>query len=138
MIISEMILGKMVKCEVKRTSHRKLLNDENITDSLVQFEPEDGIVTVDERASENYAKYAALHECVCCGKYAYLVPHEDPLGRCARIDELVMALMPATYRREYSEKRLEMFKTLLEKNLNPSLNESFKRSLRFHQKYLEK
>ncbi len=134
------IKKEMISCDVERTDHRKLLKDEGLTDSLVQFDPESELVTVDERATKKYAKYAAIHECICCGKKAHLVPSlgEGDFDRCARVDRLIMEHMPESYRKEYSRKRVEMFETLLKKGLNPTLNNSFEHSLDFHRRFLER
>ena len=133
------MLGVMVCVDVRRTDHCKLLGDDWAPDCLVQYDPESEIVTVDNRASDDYAKWAGLHEAICCGKYSDLVPAgDDPLGRCARIDELVMAIMPATYRSEFSRKRYEMFGFLIERGFSPEFRESFERSLAFHRDYLKK
>ncbi|MBR2708809.1 hypothetical protein IKE98_00530 [Candidatus Saccharibacteria bacterium] len=135
----ELVRGEAVSYSVGRMDFAEYFSDDSITDSLVYFASGDGTVFVDKRADEMYAKYAGLHEAICCGKYAFLVPEgDDPEGRCSRIDELVMAIMPSTYRKEYSRKRIEMFKTLIERNLSPALNESFKRSLAFHEAFLAK
>ena len=138
MNVKEKILGTTITCEVRRADYTKYFGKE-VTDSLVQFNHNSGIVTVDERTSENYAKYSAIHECICCGKFADLVPRngDDDISRCSRVEQLVMDSMPESYRIEYSTKRREMFSTLLEKGLNPSLNESFKCSLKFHENFLK-
>lgn len=135
----ELVKGVMVSCDVRRTDHRKLLGDDGTPDCLVQYDPVLGIVTVDYRASDEYAKWAGIHEAICCGKFSDLVPAgDDPIGRCARIDELVMAIMPATYRLKYSRKRYEMFGFLIERGFSSELRESFERSLAFHRDYLKK
>ena len=94
MKVKEKILGTTITCEVRRADYTKYFGKE-VTDSLVQFNHNSGIVTVDERTSENYAKYSAIHECICCGKFADLVPRngDDDISRCSRVEQLVMDSM---------------------------------------------
>ena len=136
MKISEVVLGRKISCEVRQADYTKYFG-KSITDASVQYDGASDIITVDERASNDYTKFAAIHECICCGKFADLVPEgNDKFNRCAKIDKLIMDLIPEDYRTEYSRKRFEMFKTLIEKGLNPNLNESFKHSLEFHKNFL--
>ena len=108
----------------------KMLGDEDLTDSLVQFNPMANRVTVDIRADDLYAIYAGAHECICCGKYEYLAPAgADGVDRCGLIDLMLMKYMPADYVETYRKKRIEMFETLIDKGLNPRLNSQFERAL---------
>lgn len=135
----ELVKGEMVAYVVRRADHCELLDDKGAPDCLVQYDPESGIVTVDNRASDEYARWAGLHEVICCGKYSHLVPMDsNSLGRCARIEKLVMDIMPATYRVEYSRKRLEMFGAIIERGFSPEFRESFEISLAFHKEFLRR
>ena len=103
------------------------------TDSLVYFasDGETDKVFVDERASDSYAKYAAIHECICQGRCKHLAPLvDDPDMRCSEIDKMIIATMPESERKAYIEKRIEMFKALIDKNLNPQLTPMFEKSLK--------
>lgn len=103
------------------------------TDSLVYFSSEGGTdqVFVDEQASESYAKYAALHECICMGKCGHLAPAvDDPELRCSAIDKMIVDAMPEAERQDYVNKRIEMFETLINKNLNPGMTSTFEKSLK--------
>ena len=102
----------------------------DITDALVRYNLNTNTVTVDECASDSYAKYAAIHECICCGPYCTLAPDtDDPSKRCGLIDKMLIQDMPESERETYVAKRIEMFKTLIEKRLNPPLEHAFKESL---------
>lgn len=102
---------------------------DNLTDSLVMF-ADDGRVVVDTRASDEYALWAATHEMICCGPYKHLAPKTDQeCCRCGEIDLMLLNIMPKELRQEYRGKRLEMFRVLIDMNLNESLEESFKHSI---------
>ncbi|MBO7560982.1 hypothetical protein J6T21_03040 [Candidatus Saccharibacteria bacterium] len=128
--------GKVIDVKVKKENLRekvqRLLGVEIHTNSLVQYDPKKNVVTVDARANENYQKYAVIHECICCGKYGYLAPQvDDPSKRCAEIDKMLMAEMPTQLAENYRKMRIEMFNTLLDKQLYGSegLRASFENSL---------
>lgn len=102
------------------------------TDSLVYFSNEGGTdqVFVDKQASESYAKYAAIHECICRGKCGCLAPAVDDLNaRCGEIDKMIIDTMPKAEKKVYIEKRIEMFNTLINKNLDPASTPMFEKSL---------
>lgn len=133
MELNEQFLGVIINCNLSRYDYSGYFGKE-ITDSLVQYDPGTNTVTVDERANEFYVRYAAIHECICCGKYKHLAPRTiEPQKRCAAIDKMIILSMPYVQRRFYVEERIEMFETLLERNLNPNLNDSFRESLRLLQ-----
>lgn len=130
----EEIFGKEVNCNLKKSDIREQLSKwypkETISDSLVMYDPASNTVTVDIAASDEYAKYAAIHECICCGPYKDLAPETDnPKKQCGLIDVMLLKEMPEESRSKYRAKRIEMFKDLLEKHLNPSLEEQFKQSI---------
>ena len=101
-----------------------------MTDSLVQFNPSTNKVTVDTRASCFYADFAGLHECICCGKYGDLAPKgAEGIDRCGFIDIMLLDYMSDGFASVYREKRIEMYKTLIERNLNPKLNDRFERAI---------
>ena len=130
----EKIFGTEVNCNLKKSDIREQLSKwypkETISDSLVMYDPASNTVTVDISASDEYAKYAAIHECICCGPYKDLAPKTDnPKKQCGLIDVMLLKEMPAENRSKYRAKRIEMFKDLLEKHLNPSLEEQFKQSI---------
>lgn len=103
------------------------------TDSLVWFNGngETDQVIVDEQASNSYAKYAAIHECICQGRCKHLAPKvADPNMRCGEIDKMIIATMPEAEKKEYIKKRIEMFETLINKHLNPTLEPLFRESLK--------
>ena len=106
------------------------VSEEDITDGLVKYDPDTNTVAVDERASDSYAKYAAIHECICCGPYEDLAPATDsPNRRCGLIDKMLIQTMPESERKAYKEKRIEMFKTLIERKLNPPMEPAFLESI---------
>jgi hypothetical protein len=120
--------GKLIDVALGRTDFASQYG----TDSLVYFAPdgETDQVFVDIRASDSYAKYAAIHECICQGRCKHLAPKvNDPDMRCSEIDKMIIAAMPESERKAYIKKRIEMFKTLINKNLNPQLTPMFKKSL---------
>lgn len=126
------VIETKVKKENLREKIQKYLGVEIRTTSLVQFDPKKHVVTVDERANENYQKFAAIHECICCGKYKNLAPQtDDPHKRCGEIDKMLMAAMPAQLAENYRLKRIEMFQTLLDHKLYGSedLKLTFENSL---------
>lgn len=121
-----------VKKENLRAKLQKYLGIEVHTNSLVQYDAKKNVVTIDERADANYAKYAVIHECICCGKYGKLAPEtDDPHTRCGQIDMMLMSKMPTDLAKKYRKERVEMFKTLLNNNLygNEDLKQSFQYSL---------
>lgn len=101
-------------------------------DSLVWFSTGDiDKVIVDERASDSYAKYASIHECICHGRCKHLAPKvTNPNMRCGEIDKMIVSAMPEPERRQYIEKRIEMFEALLGKHLNPPLEPLFRESVK--------
>lgn len=104
-------------------------------DSLVWFSTGETIdkVIVDKKASDSYAKYASIHECICQGRCKHLAPKvADPKKTCGEIDKMIISSMPEAERRVYIEKRIEMFETLLDQHLssNPRLEPSFRESLK--------
>jgi len=102
------------------------------TDSLVWFSTGNtDKVTVDEQASDSYAKYASIHECICQGRCKHLAPEvADPDRRCGEIDKMTIAAMPESERKLYIKKRIEMFETLIERKLRPPMEPAFRESLR--------
>ncbi|MBR3180069.1 hypothetical protein IKF57_00845 [Candidatus Saccharibacteria bacterium] len=104
---------------------------EEITDALVKYDPETNIVTVDKGASKEYALYAALHECICCGPYKGMAPKTtEAKKRCGLIDRMLIKTMPKAERQTYIKKRLEMFEACINYNLNPALNKQFTESIK--------
>ena len=104
--------------------------EEEISENLVMYDEKTNTVTVDEKASDSYAKYAAIHECICCGRYKELAPDvDDPNKRCGAIDLMLIQNMPESDRETYKTKRIEMFKTLIEGNLNPPMEPLFRESI---------
>lgn len=96
---------------------------------LVKFNNK-GIVSVDKTADDAYAYYAGAHECICMGCYKSLAPSvKNPDDRCGAIDLMLMEKMSLEYREIYRKKRIKMFETLIDKDLSPSRNKSFKRSI---------
>ena len=121
--------GKAVECNTNRFNYSQYFGE--VTDSLVQYDENTNTVTVDERASDVYARYATIHECVCCGRHQDMfLWANDKNRRCIEVDKMLISLMPESDRESYIKKRIEMFKTLLERNLRPDMNESFKNSLK--------
>lgn len=109
-------------------------SEDDVTDGLVKYDPNYSptvdTITVDKHASAAYAKYAAIHECICCGRYKQLAPTmSDPNRRCIAIDLMLIGSMSEAVRKEYITKRIEMFETLLEKHLNVPMEPSFEASL---------
>ena len=131
------INGRKIECNLRQNDIRKLvanmnsISKESVTDGLVQYDKATDTVTVDDNASPSYAKYAAIHECICCGKYGHLAPKtEDAESRCGLIDVMLTKLMTTPEREAYIQKRIEMYNDLLRFNLNPSYNAQFKKSLK--------
>ena len=106
------------------------------TDSLVEYYPEYGIVSVDERATQEYALWASIHECIYQGKHKDLCPPvENPEDRRGMIDIMLLNAMPQWYREEYRKKRIEMYATLAYNNLNPTQKNSFLRAIELLENY---
>lgn len=104
--------------------------EDDITDALVKYDSSTNTVAVDERVSDSYAKYAAVHECICQGPYHNLAPStDDPNKRCGLIDKMLIESMSEPEKKAYITKRIEMFKTLIEKKLNPPLESMFRESI---------
>lgn len=109
--------------------------------SLVMYDKENGIVTVDTSASDAYAEFAALHETICCGDckkfHDKTLPKPGDKTRCREVERVLLTkVIPKRSAEEYVRKRVEMFHALLDNNLNPSLNASFKESLIFLEAWL--
>ena len=128
--------GREIRFNLVRCDFAKLFNETNLTDALVQFNPSMSKVTVDTRVDENYALFAGVHECICCGEYGYLAPvMVKRENRCGLIDKMLLEeCIPESYAETYRHKRIEMYKTLIEKNLNPTLNAQFKKAISILQK----
>ena len=109
------------------------------SNALVMYEKgvDFDVITVDDSMiNEDYCWYASIHECICCGAYQFMAPEvEDPLDRCGMIDVMILDWMLPEERRNYLEKRIEMFEALIEKNLNPALTEQFEHSLAILENY---
>ena len=120
--------GNLIDFELNRTDFAGQYG----VDSLVWFSAGDvDEVVVDEKASDSYAKYASIHECICQGRCRHLAPKvTDPNMRCGEINKMIVATMPASERKKYIEKRIEMFETLLDMHLNPPLEPLFRESLK--------
>ena len=132
-----MFQGNSITFNLRKVDYRNLLG-KRISDTLVQYDPTNNTITVDKRADPRYVKYAAVHECICCGRYQHLAPDMDnPYDRCGAIDWMIVTTMPERDREWYIKKRLEMFKTLLDRRLNPEMNESFRHSMVMLEKLLE-
>lgn len=127
-IVFNLVRGNLRK-EV--ASYFSGVSEENVSDSLVKYNPRTNTVTVDDVASDSYAHYAGIHECICCGPYRDLVSDtDDPNKRCGLIDKMLIQAMPESEREAYRAKRIEMFKTLIEKKLNPPMEPVFLESLK--------
>lgn len=76
-----------------------------------------------------------MHEAICCGGLDSFqgqpLPKPGEITRCAEVEHLLLKEIPANYRSQYVEKRIEMFKTLLERRLNPKFDKMFEHSLKF-------
>jgi hypothetical protein len=122
--------GYPVKVKLERAEYAAFFGDDSPI-SLIQYDHKTDIVSADERATDSYASHAALHECICCGRYKHLATElVDPLDRCAEIDkEIAMAMSPEG-RTAYIRQRIEMFKFLIANHLNPSMEDSFRRSIK--------
>lgn len=120
--------GNLIDFELGRADFAKQYG----ADSLVWFSTGDTHkVIVDERASDSYAKYASIHECICQGRCKHLAPKvTNPNMRCGEIDKMIVSTMPEPERQPYIEKRIEMFETLLDKHLNRPLEPLFCESLK--------
>lgn len=103
--------------------------------NLVHFTPEANLIIFDQTVEDEYVKWAGIHECVCCGKHqdlALSVANDD--NRCGLIDLELISRMPKNYREIYRNRRVDMYKTLLEKGLNPPLNKRFQEAIKMLQK----
>lgn len=120
--------GNLIDFELSRADFAKQYG----ADSLVWFSTGDiDKVIVDEQASDSYAKFASIHECICQGRCKHLAPKvTNPNMRCGEIDKMIVSAMPEPERRPYIEKRIEMFETLLDKHLNRPLEPLFRESLK--------
>ncbi len=122
--------GQNIRILLNTADFSRELRDPKTPNSLVKYNPKAKTVTVDSRADETYALFAAIHESICCGAYKHLAPKVDnPLDRCGMIDVMLLEEIPRNYRKTYIEKRIEMYETLLSKNLRSDLEEVFKHSL---------
>lgn len=123
------INGTEVKVDIRKTNFKERGYDFGGSEYLVYF-ANDGRVFVDERADDEYVKYAALHEAICQGAYKDLAPKcSNPNCRCFEIDKMIIGLMPYEKRGPYATKRIAMFNLLLDKNINPAMNDIFKESV---------
>lgn len=121
--------GVEVSVDIGKKNFSKMGFDFEGSEFLI-YNGDDGVVYVDERADDEYIKYAALHEAICQGPYKELAPKcDNPNCRCLEIDKKIIGLMPYEERGEYARKRIAMFNLLLDKNINPGLNNLFKESL---------
>ena len=120
--------GNLIDFELSRANFAKKYG----TDSLVWFSTgETDRITVDEQASDFYAKYASIHECICQGKCKHLAPEAaDGDKRCGEIDKMIIVAMPESERDEYLKKRIEMFEALLDQHLNRPFEPMFRESLK--------
>lgn len=126
------VVVKLQKYDLKKVVANTLnIAADTITDSLVMYDECTNTVTVDEMANDSYAKYAALHECICCGPYKELAPStKDDSKRCGLIDAMLIESMTQEEKTEYIKKRIEMFETLIELHLSPPLEAQFRESLK--------
>ncbi|MBR2543249.1 hypothetical protein IKF03_01445 [Candidatus Saccharibacteria bacterium] len=129
--------GRVVTYNIARGNLREQVakqvgvSADEITDGLVKYDSEKNLVIVDNNADKQYAIYAGLHECICCGPYKGMAPKTStPAKRCGLIDRMLIKSMPKSEREKYIEKRIEMFEALIEYNLNPSLDKQFRESLK--------
>ena len=121
--------GTEVKCDVGEKNFSKIVKPD-VTPYLVWYDNIENKIYVDERADDSYIKYAAIHECICCGKYGHLArPTEDPELRCSEIDMMLIESMPEEEGYAYAKKRIDMFKTIISENLRSDMNDVFKKSL---------
>lgn len=135
-----MFNGKRIQFGVKSYNFREYLKDDNLTDSLVWYDPETNSVIIDERADVLfYGRYAGMHETICLGPYSDLAPKvENSNARCFEIDKMLIDSMDdVEKKREYIKKRIEMHQTILDKNLNPALAEHCKYAIDAFKKLLE-
>ncbi len=124
-----LINGTEVKVDIRKTNFKEQGYDFEGSEYLVYF-ANDGKVFVDKYADKEYVKYSAIHEAICQGEYKDLAPKcSNPNCRCFEIDKMLIGMMPYKERGEYAMKRIKMFSLLLEKNMNPALNDVFKESL---------
>ena len=113
--------GTEIRCTVEEANFSRYIKPD-ITPYLVLYDHDKNTVTVDERADDEYIKYAAIHECICCGRYGHLYPQtEDRSLRCFGIDVMIIESMNESDGRDYAKKRIEMFEAILNENLEPSL-----------------
>ena len=112
-------------------------SEENLADSLINYNEDANVAIVDERAPLWYAKWASLHEAFCRGEATEIcgehLPEKGNKCRCREVERILLTKMPPEYRNEYRRKRIAMFKTLLRLNLTPDLDDSFRESLKFLQ-----
>ncbi len=115
----------------KEVSNLTGLPKEKISKYLVKYNPVTNTIVVDEGASIIYAKNACIHENICCGNYGSLAPKTtSEKRRCGLIDKMLIEKMPEQDRAPYRTERLEMYKTLIELNLNPRANDSFREAIK--------
>lgn len=121
--------GTEINCTVEEADFSRYIK-RDITPYLVWYDSIKNSVTVDERADNNYIKYATIHECICCGKYGHLARQtEDPELRCSEIDMMLIESMPEEDGYAYAKKRIDMFKAIISENLRPEMEDVFKKSL---------
>lgn len=127
--IYNLINGVRIEVGIVEEDYAKIFQDDKLTDALVQYDATADLVRIDKRADEHYLFWAATHEVICCGKYQYLAPDVPKQSRCGAIDLMLIKIMPESYRKKYRLKRLEMFNTVIDKNLNPDMNPVFKKAI---------
>ena len=149
-------LGRAIEFFLIREDFSKDFGDPGLTDSLVRYHVKNNIVRCDSRAEDWYCGFAALHETICCGPYEFIVPKRlfvkpvdaknflkasgvsgeyqirDIYDRCGVIDLIITEKMPRNLQKDYIEKRIEMFRTLLSRKLygnDEDLKQGFERAL---------
>ena len=128
--------GRKVKFQVARSNLKEQIakhlgiSESEIPDGMVQYDPETNTVLVDKNTSGTYARYAALHECICAGPYKALAPKTtNPSKRCGLIDRMIIKIMPKSERKDYVSQRIKLFEAMIEYNLNPAKDKQFREAL---------
>ena len=112
-----------------------------VPSSLVMYDKWTDAITVDTRATKAYAEFASQHERICCGDccefHGEKLPEPGDPTRCREVERIMLyKVIPKAKGEEYARQRVEMFHTLLDNSLNEPLEESFKESLIFLEKWL--
>lgn len=102
---------------------------------LMQYDKHCNCATVDKDAPNWYIKLATLHEMICVGHlYGDIVSEimqediQEGAHHCESVERFILKIADE-HRQEYIEARIKMFELILEKRLNPTMQDEVKNTL---------